>query len=83
VNEVRHFAVARPIARAAQSVEYDEIIVHDHDFDIIGADFSRATGLERTGRVGEAEARLMPQQALVDYAAVCFAPRRSVHATAS
>ena len=36
-------------------------------FDALGADFARDTGAERTGTVGRATARLMPQRALVDY----------------
>lgn len=58
-------------------VEYDEIIVHDHDFEDVGAAFAEDTGLQRYGRVGEAEARLVPQAALVDYAARWFAENRA------
>lgn len=61
---------------ARRWVEYDQIVVHDHDFEAVGLVFARQTGLERTGRVGEAEARLMPQRALVDYAAGWFAEHR-------
>jgi aminoglycoside 3-N-acetyltransferase len=38
------------------------------DFEAVGADFARETGLVLTGRVGVATAMLMPQAALVDYA---------------
>lgn len=57
-------------------VEYDEIVVRDDDFDQVGADFARVTGLQRCGRVGEATARLVPQRPLVDYAARWFAEHR-------
>lgn len=49
-------------------VEYEALNYADDDFELIGADFARATGLERVGRVALAEARLLPQRALVDYA---------------
>lgn len=59
-----------------QWVEYDETAVHDDDFETVGADFAQETGLQRDGRVGEAPARLLPQRALVDYAAHWFAEHR-------
>lgn len=58
-------------------VEYDEIIVHDHDFEEVGAAFAEDTGLQRSGQVGDAQARLVPQAALVDYAAAWFAGHRA------
>lgn len=51
-----------------QWVEFDALEWEDGDFPRLGADFARDTGLERVGRVALAEARLMPQRALVDYA---------------
>jgi aminoglycoside 3-N-acetyltransferase len=48
---------------AFEALEYD-----DGDFPTIGAAFAQDTGLERVGRVALAEARLMPQRAVVDYA---------------
>ena len=58
-------------------VEYEEVIVHDHDFEQVGADFARETGLARTGRVGQAHAHLVPHRPLVDYAARWFAEHRT------
>ncbi|MGC4108473.1 MAG: AAC(3) family N-acetyltransferase [Thermomicrobiales bacterium] len=58
-------------------VEYDELLVHDHDFEDVGAAFAQETGLQRTGRVGNAMAILVPQRPLVDYAARWFATHRS------
>ncbi|WP_437498501.1 aminoglycoside N(3)-acetyltransferase [Sorangium sp. So ce1099] len=52
---------------ARQRVAFDDIALDDGDFDRIGADFARDTGLERRGRAGAATALLMPQRALVDY----------------
>jgi aminoglycoside 3-N-acetyltransferase len=51
-----------------QWVQFDSLAWEDADFPQIGADFARDTGLERVGRVALAEARLLPQRALVDYA---------------
>lgn len=51
-----------------QWVEFDTLSWNDDDFPQVGADFARDTGLERAGRVALAEARLMPQRALIDYA---------------
>jgi aminoglycoside 3-N-acetyltransferase len=51
-----------------QWVAFDDIWIDDSDFEFIGADFARDTGLERRGRVGNATALLIPQRALVDYA---------------
>jgi aminoglycoside 3-N-acetyltransferase len=60
-----------------QWVTYDEVVVHDQDFDQVGAAFTQDTGLGRSGRVGEAAAQLMPQRPLVDYAARWFAENRA------
>lgn len=62
-------------------VEYDETAVEDDDFDGVGADFARDTGLQRTGRVGDATAHLVPQRQLVDYACRWFAQHRSISET--
>ncbi len=51
-----------------QWVAYETLDDNDDDFEQIGADFARDTGLERLGKIALAEARLMPQRALVDYA---------------
>ena len=61
-----------------QWVEYDEVVVQDDDFDQVGASFARETGRQRTGRVGDATALLVPQRPLVDYAARWFAEHRAV-----
>lgn len=53
---------------ARQWVTFDALEWNDEDFVQLGADFARDTGLERVGRVALAEARLLPQRALVDYA---------------
>ncbi|HTN87349.1 MAG TPA: AAC(3) family N-acetyltransferase [Sorangium sp.] len=63
--EVRHAPIL--VDGARQRVAFDDIATNDGDFDRIGADFARDTGLERRGRVGAATALLMPQRALVDY----------------
>jgi aminoglycoside 3-N-acetyltransferase len=62
-------------------VSYQEVVVHDHDFDDVGAAFARDTRLQRAGRVGEASSVLLPQRPLVDYAAQWFAAHRSTSST--
>lgn len=58
-----------PIRRDGKRVwaSYDDLEWDTGDFVALGAAFA-ATGLERTGRVGAAAARLMHQRALVDFA---------------
>jgi aminoglycoside 3-N-acetyltransferase len=62
-------------------VGFDETLVEDDDFDDVGAAFARETGLERTGRVGDATARLVPQRALVDFASEWFTAHRPISGT--
>jgi aminoglycoside 3-N-acetyltransferase len=50
-----------------QWAAYQDIWFDDSDFEFIGADFARDTGLERRGRVGSATALLLPQRPMVDY----------------
>ena len=59
-----------------QWVEYDEVLVRDEDFDHVAADFAHETALELTGKVGQADARLLPQRPIVDYASDWFATHR-------
>jgi aminoglycoside 3-N-acetyltransferase len=47
---------------------FSDLDWNDGDFVQLGADFAADTGLERQGRVGSGEARLIPQRPLVDYA---------------
>lgn len=55
VDGVRHWVAWRGVA-------WD-----DHDFVELGAAFADATGLQRAGRVGNADALLVPQRPLVDF----------------
>lgn len=64
--EVRYAPIM--VDGARRWVAFDDIAIDSDDFERIGADFARDTGLERRGRVGVATALLMPQRALVDYA---------------
>ncbi len=57
-------------------VGYAELDYDDSDFPAIGAAFEAATGLARVGPVGAGEARLLPQQALVDFAVGWMESRR-------
>lgn len=49
-------------------VEISDIEYDTEDFERLGADFERDTRLVRRGKVGGADAMLMPQRELVDYA---------------
>ncbi len=49
-------------------VEFDTLAVDSDDFNQIGAAFAKQTGLVKMGRVGYADALLMPQRPLVDFA---------------
>jgi aminoglycoside 3-N-acetyltransferase len=47
---------------------FEDIETDDDDFETIGAAFAEETGLERTGKMGLADSRLVPQRNLVDFA---------------
>ncbi|MBP7961825.1 MAG: AAC(3) family N-acetyltransferase [Caldilineaceae bacterium] len=49
-------------------VEFETLAVDSDDFDQIGTAFAKQTGLVNRGRVGYADALLMPQPALIDFA---------------
>ena len=53
---------------ARRWVAFDMLAVDSDDFDRIGADFEASTGLVRRGKVGQADALLMPQAPLIDFA---------------
>jgi aminoglycoside 3-N-acetyltransferase len=53
---------------ARQWVVLEDLAYNEEDFPEIGKAFGKDTKQEITGRVGEGEARLMPQRALVDFA---------------
>lgn len=57
-------------------VTWEELDVHDEDFEEVAAAFAADTGLVRTGHVGEAPARLLPARALVTFAAAWFSRHR-------
>lgn len=57
-------------------VEYEELDVDTEDFEEVGAAAS-AAGLERTGTVGCATARLLSQPTLVDFATAWFRQHRA------
>lgn len=51
-----------------QWVAFDDIDWDDNDFEELGADFARETGLQREGKVANAPSLLVPQRPLIDYA---------------
>lgn len=58
--------VATPSGRAW--VNYETVLLDDHDFPTLGADFERVTGAVLTGPVGAAYCRLLPARAAIDFA---------------
>jgi aminoglycoside 3-N-acetyltransferase len=59
-----------------QWVTFQDIEADESDFEAIGADFARETGKLVEGKAAQATALLMPQRALVDYAAGWMARNR-------
>ncbi len=51
-----------------QWMGFNDIDWNDADFNQLGADFARDTGLQREGKIAEANVLLMPQRPLIDYA---------------
>lgn len=66
----RHATFASPVTidGARHWLEVDDLDFDDQDFARLGADFERDTGAVLVSKVGAADARLMRQRALVDYA---------------
>jgi aminoglycoside 3-N-acetyltransferase len=56
------------LAGGRQWVEFQDLEWNDADFEMIGENFTRQTGLVRVGLVACATALLMPQRPLVDHA---------------
>jgi aminoglycoside N3'-acetyltransferase len=59
--------VIRATAAGRRWLSWEDVVADEQDFERLGAAFD-ATGRTRTGRVGEGEARLMRQRALVEFA---------------
>jgi aminoglycoside 3-N-acetyltransferase len=62
---------------SSEWTSWTDVIENSDDFEWIGAAFESAVGLS-AGQVGGAEARLMPQRALVDFATDWMAAHRPV-----
>jgi len=67
-------SVRRPDG-TSEWISWTDVIENSDDFEWIGAAFESAVGLS-AGQVGGAEARLMPQRALVDFATDWMAAHR-------
>jgi len=65
------------VSQQRQWVEITNINLDSDDFPQIGAGFSKDTGLEIQGRVAMANARLIPQKELVNYAVTWIERHRS------
>ena len=48
-------------------VTWVDVEFRDSDFEGLGADFARETGLQKEGMIGQAQSLLMPQRGLIDY----------------
>jgi len=59
-------------------VEWTELWVADDDFEEVGEAFAAETGLTRIGTVGDARVQLLPQRAVVDFAAGWFPRHRTL-----
>jgi aminoglycoside 3-N-acetyltransferase len=65
------------VDRTRRWVPFDEPFVFDEDFPAVAAAFAADTGLVRAGRVGRAQAAVLPQRPLVDFAAGWFSRHRA------
>jgi aminoglycoside 3-N-acetyltransferase len=63
-----HLGSPMMVEGVRQWMAFDDIDWDDSDFVQLGADFARETGLQREGKIAQANALLMPQRALIDYA---------------
>jgi aminoglycoside 3-N-acetyltransferase len=63
-----------------QWAEFPDLDWDDADFPALGDAFAGDTGLVRAGRIGDADALLMPQRALVDYGVRWLRRQRGVGA---
>lgn len=57
-------------------VAWEELDVHDHDFEQVAEAFGSESGLVSTGTVGEAAAQLLPARELVEFASAWFEAHR-------
>lgn len=67
-KETREYASAVKLDGERQWIAYLDINFDTSDFADIGREFDAEAGLVRHGKVGSADAQLLPQRALVDYA---------------
>ena len=67
-HEIAHCGSPMMVDGVRQWVTWEDIDWDDSDFVELGADFARETGLQREGKIAHADALLMPQRTLIDYA---------------
>jgi aminoglycoside 3-N-acetyltransferase len=75
--EKEHVSHRAPVVEAGERVivDYDDIVTTTEDFEDVGAAFESEVGVEE-GSVGAAEAKLLDQPELVDFAADWFETHR-------
>lgn len=66
-HKMAHFGSPMLIDGIRQWMAFDDIDWEDGDFIALAADFARETGLQREGKIAQADALLMPQRPLLDY----------------
>jgi aminoglycoside 3-N-acetyltransferase len=75
-----HFRNGMPVVEEGARVwkEFDDVVVDERDFDEVGTAFeaTQTGGQVKLGRVGNANARLLNQRALVDFAVHWFEDHR-------
>jgi aminoglycoside 3-N-acetyltransferase len=67
-HPIMHTGSPMRVNGARRWVPWQDIDWDDSDFIELGVDFARETGLQWEGKIAQADALLMPQRALVDYA---------------
>jgi aminoglycoside 3-N-acetyltransferase len=70
-------SAVRQVGGLGRWVTWTDVAENESDFEMIGADFEAASKAASIGPVGNATARLLPQRALVDFAAHWMARNRS------
>ncbi|MFC0211174.1 aminoglycoside N(3)-acetyltransferase [Paenibacillus chartarius] len=78
-KEQREYAAPVMIDGRREWTTYLDIQFVTDDFPAIGDAFAQATGLVAHGKVGQAQALLMPQRELVDYAVMWMGLHRGIH----
>ena len=58
--------------------EYDDLDIHDEDFDVLGEAYELQSNEVHIGQVGQATTRLLPQRSLVEFAVAWMTANRRI-----